>query len=75
MLQYRAPLIKSKRTLTREKYSPFLRGGGILEPSPTGSHSSINCSTLSVCSSSSNRIVTAAAVPSIKTSAPQSQGT
>jgi len=44
--KYRAPLIKSKRTLTGEKYSPSLHGGGILEPSPTGSHSSINCSTL-----------------------------
>jgi hypothetical protein len=74
VLQYRAPLAKSKRTLTREKYSA-LRGGGIQESSLIGSDSSVHCSTLSVSSNSSGQIVTASAVPSIKTSDAESSGT
>lgn len=74
MLQYRAPLAKSKRTLTREKYSA-LRGGGIQEPAPIGSHRSMNCSTLSLSSSSSGQHVTVSTLPGIKTSDTQSTGT
>ncbi|XP_021941479.1 uncharacterized protein LOC110840626 isoform X3 [Zootermopsis nevadensis] len=69
--KYRAPVIKSKRSLTREKYSHHLHGGG----SSLGSRSnSINCSSLSVCSNSSGHTVAAPAEPSIKTSAPRSPG-
>jgi len=73
MLQYRAPLAKSKRTLTREKYSA-LRGGRIQEPAPIGSHRSMNCSTLSVSSSGSGQNVTVSTLPSIKTSDTQNTG-
>jgi hypothetical protein len=73
MLQYRAPLAKSKRTLTREKYSTLR--GGTQEPAPIGSHKSMNCSTLSVSSSSSGQVVTASTLPSIKTSDAQNTGT
>ncbi|XP_069682814.1 serine-rich adhesin for platelets-like isoform X2 [Periplaneta americana] len=69
-IKYRAPLGKSKRTLTREKYSPVLRCG-IQELSPMGSRSSINCSTLSVNSTNSNKTITASSMPSIKTNAPR----
>jgi len=74
MLQYRAPLTKSKRTLTREKYSA-LRGGGIQEPAPIGSHRSMKCSTLSVSSSSSGQNITVSTLPGINTSDAQSTGT
>jgi hypothetical protein len=74
MFQYRAPLAKSKRALTREKYSP-LHGGGIREPSPISSHSSINCSTVSLSNSGAGETVTAPAVPNVKTNAARSPGT
>lgn len=74
MLQYRAPLAVSKRTLTREKYSP-LHGGGIREPSPISGGSSMNCSTVSLSSSGAGQTITASAMPSIKTSAARSPGT
>ncbi|XP_023715952.2 J domain-containing protein DDB_G0295729 isoform X2 [Cryptotermes secundus] len=71
--KYRAPLAMSKRTLTREKYSP-LHGGGIREPSPISSGSSMNCSTISLSSSGAGQTITASAMPSIKTSTARSPG-
>jgi hypothetical protein len=64
----------SKRSLTREKYSP-LRGGGIREPSPISSGRSMSCSTVSLSSSGAGQTGTASAMPSIKTSAARSPGT
>ncbi|KAJ9594619.1 hypothetical protein L9F63_027399, partial [Diploptera punctata] len=60
--KYRAPLAKSKRSLTREKYSPVIRGG-VREPSPISGRS------MSVTSATSNHTPTG--MPSIKGTSPR----
>ncbi|PSN31843.1 hypothetical protein C0J52_13063, partial [Blattella germanica] len=65
------PLSKSKRSIMREKYSPTARTG-IREPSPMGSRGAVNCSTVSISSSSSNQTVKTIAARTTG-SAPSSQ--